>query len=465
MEKTLSTKAAATYGLSAVGKDMMFMLTSSYVLYYFQDVLGTSAWAMGIILLCARIFDAFNDPIMGVITAKTKTKWGKFRPWLLIGTGLNSIITVIMFAAPRDLGPKGLVAYAAITYILWGVTYTMADIPFWSMVPSMTTPGKERERLTQVGRTCATIGGAIVTVAAMVCVMALGNGDERVGFKWYAVIISVFTFVAMLGVCFTMKEKSTENIETTSVKYMFKALFKNDQALTMALTIILINTAFYITANLAIYFYKYAIGGEGWYNNYTMFAVVGGSFQALSMIFFFPLLRKRMRAISVFKTALIGAAIGYVIFTIIVFLHLHHYFLYIPAAIIFSCNGLLMVLLTIFLADSVDYGEYKNGNRDESVIFSIQTLVVKFASGVSALVASICISTFNISKDTSHVAGQLLQGSALRGLEITITIVPMIIFIFAAIVFIKKYNLTEEKMATITSALNARKENKDTEGE
>ena len=125
----LSGRSKLSYALGAVGKDMVYMLSASYVLYYFQDLLGVSAAAMGTILLIARVFDAFNDPIMGVIVAKTKTKWGKFRPWLLIGTLTNAVVLSLMFAAPPTLDAKGLTAYAAVTYILWGVTYTMMDIP------------------------------------------------------------------------------------------------------------------------------------------------------------------------------------------------------------------------------------------------------------------------------------------------------------------------------------------------
>ena len=98
------------------------------------------------ILFIARIFDAFNDPIMGIIVAKTKTRWGKFRPWLFIGTLTNAIVLYLMFAAPPALSGRGLVAYAAVTYILWGVTYTMMDIPYWSMIPAFRLPKAEKER-------------------------------------------------------------------------------------------------------------------------------------------------------------------------------------------------------------------------------------------------------------------------------------------------------------------------------
>ena len=99
----LTTKEKVAYGLGAVGKDMVYMLSASYILYYYQDILNVSAIAMGIILMAARVFDAFNDPIMGIIVAKTRTRWGKFRPWLLIGTITNAVILYLMFAAPPAL--------------------------------------------------------------------------------------------------------------------------------------------------------------------------------------------------------------------------------------------------------------------------------------------------------------------------------------------------------------------------
>ena len=179
----LTLKEKASYGLGAVGKDMVYMLSASYILYYYQDVMGVAPIAMGIILMGARVFDAFNDPIMGIIVAKTRTRFGKFRPWLLIGTITNTVILILMYSAPPILTGSGLVAYAAIFYILWGVTYTMMDIPFWSMIPAFTEGGKERENLTTLARSCAGVGSALITIITMKCVMMLGGGDERIGFR------------------------------------------------------------------------------------------------------------------------------------------------------------------------------------------------------------------------------------------------------------------------------------------
>ena len=439
--KGLTGKEKFAYGIGAVGKDMVYMLSASYVLYYFQDIMKTSAIAMGIILLIARVFDAFNDPIMGVVVAKTKTRWGKFRPWLLIGTITNAVILFLMFAAPPSLDGKGLVAYAAVFYILWGITYTMMDIPYWSMIPAFTEGGKEREGLTTLARSSAGVGSALVTIFTVMVVTAIGtsltakstdnitkqfssadtvihtyvieldsdgnptdnvieyaeditdvsvtivgserafegvysfnsdntnyeftingvtaesskvefvmdsetadeaglvfyvdskayetvkNSDsinaglkmnstlevERVGFKYFSLIIGIL-FIIFIGItCICIKEKSSVDMNTPSVKQMFKALLSNDQAMTIVITIVLFNTATYITSNLLIYFFKYDIAGSNWQGNYTLFNMFVGAMQILAMMLFFPLLRKAFSTLKIFYIGVFAAIAGYVI--------------------------------------------------------------------------------------------------------------------------------------------------------
>ena len=427
----LNKKEMASYGIGAVGKDMVYMFCASYILYYYQDILGVSAIAMGIILLAARVFDAFNDPIMGVVVAKTRTRWGKFRPWLFIGTLLNAVVLFLMFSAPPTLDGGGLVAYAAVTYVLWGVTYTMMDIPYWSMIPAFTEGGKERENMSTMARSCAGVGSALVTIITMQCVYMLGKGNEYAGFKWFALIISILFFTAILITCFNIREKSTVDVETVSVKQMFKALFQNDQAVTVVITIVLINTSVYITSNLVIYFFKYDFGGADWYNGYTLFNTFGGAIQILSMMVLFPLLRKFLNTIKIMSSVFI---------------------LFIPAFFIFAANGMLLVLTTIFLANTVDYGEFKNKRRDESVIFSMQTFVVKLASGIAALVVSICLSVCRLSSNTDVVTDAVAGGSVV-GLRMTMTVIPVIGLLIAVFYFHRKYILTEQKMEEISERI------------
>ncbi len=453
----LSTKEKVSYGLGAVGKDMVYMLSASYILYYYQDILGVSAIAMGMILLVARVFDAFNDPIMGVIVAKTKTRFGKFRPWLFIGTLLNAVVLYFMFAAPPALDGSGLVAYAAITYIVWGVTYTMMDIPYWSMIPAFTKGGKEREGLSTLARSCAGVGSAIVTILTMQCVFLLGKGNERVGFQWFALIIAVLFVIFILITCCNIKEKSTVDVDSPSVGQMFKALLQNDQAMAIVVTIVLVNCSIYITSNLVIYFFKYDFGGVDWQNSYTLFNTFGGAVQILSMMIMFPLMRKFFSAMQTFYISLIMAMVGYVSLLIIACSSMASVvLLFLPGFCIFAANGMLTVLVTVFLANTVDYGEWKNNRRDESVIFSMQTFVVKLASGVAALVASICLAVCNLSDNTEVIVVDLSNSSVL-GLRMTMTIIPMLGLLIALFYFRKKYILTEEKVEEIAAQISNRK--------
>lgn len=458
----LTKKEKASYGLGAVGKDMVYMLSAGYILYYYQDVMGVSAIAMGIILMAARVFDAFNDPIMGVIVAKTRTKWGKFRPWLFIGTLLNAVILYFMFAAPPALDGAGLVAYAAITYILWGVTYTMMDIPFWSMIPAFTEGGKERESLSTLARSCAGVGSAIITIITVKCVQMLGQGDERVGFRWFALIVAVLFILATLITCVNIKEKSTVDVDSPSVGQMFRALLQNDQAMTVVVTIVLINCSLYITSNLLIYFFKYDFGGVKWYDQYTLFSTFGGAIQILSMMLFYPLLRKFISSMQVFYISFALAILGYAILLVMMCLGVTNLTaLFLPAFLVFTAFGMLTVLTTVFLANTVDYGELKNNRRDESVIFSMQTFVVKLASGVAALIASVCLQLCNLSQDTSDAAAVAEAGGSVLGLRMTMTVVPIIGLLVAVFIFYKKYILNEKKVAEITEQIKRRNHDTD----
>ena len=475
MEKKmkLSGAAKASYGLGAVGKDMVYMLSASYVLYYFQDILGVSAAAMGVILMVARVFDAFNDPIMGAIVAKTKTRWGKFRPWLLIGTVTNAIVLYLMFSAPPALTGSGLVAYAAVTYIVWGVTYTMMDIPYWSMIPAFTEGGKEREGLTTLARSCAGVGSAIITIVTVMTVSFLGHtfgaagiSDrevERVGFSYFSIIIAVLFVLFTVICCINVKEKSTVDMKTASIGEMFKALIQNDQAMAVVVAIVIVNCSIYITSNLVIYFFKYDFGGTGWRGDYTLFSTFGGGIQILAMMLLYPFLRKFFTSIKIYFISMGMAIVGYISLLILASTAMNNvYLLFIPGFFIFAANGMLAVITTVFLANTVDYGELKNYRRDESVIFSMQTFVVKLASGISAFIAALALQVLALSNDTAETAAEIdyslgVEAAQKMGLRMTMTIIPICGLVFAIFWFKKKYILTDEKLQEISVELVERK--------
>lgn len=466
-KKNLTGTERFAYGIGAVGKDMVYMLSASYISIYFLDVMGISAAAIAVLLLAARVFDAFNDPIMGVLVAKTKTRWGKFRPWLLVGTITNAVILYMMFSIPPTLDGAGLVAYASVTYILWGLTYTMMDIPYWSMIPAFTQSGKEREGLSAFARSCAGVGSALISIITVMSVAALGrkfggttdNEINRIGYSKFALIIAILFVVFITITCLVIKEKSTVDMKSASIKAMFKALIQNDQAMTVVVAIVMINTALYITQQLVYFFLKYDFSPATYQADFTLFNTVGGGCQILAMMLLFPILRKVMDTIRIFYTCFGMAVTGYILIIIISYTGTSNVkWLLIPAALIMAAVGVLNVIITVFLANTVDYGELKNHRRDESVIFSMQTFVVKLASGIAGFLSSMVLFVFNINSDKNAEAVAISETSSL-GLRLSMTLIPIVVLLVGFVVFRKKYILSDDRMDEITAELAKRKNN------
>ncbi len=441
----LTTGQKAAFGIGAVGKDMVYALSSSYVMYYYKDIIGLSGSFVGLILMIARIFDAINDPFMGILVAKTRTRWGRFRPWLVSGTVLNAFVLYALFTAPNIKG-AAMMAFFGVIYILWGVTYTMMDIPYWSMIPAITSTPKDTENLSVIGRTCAGVGAALIAMGTVLLVGILGGDNERIGFSRVALIVAVIFVVTELICASRVRERDDVSMQTTSVKEMFRALLANDQALVVVLTIVLINSALYITSNLVIYFFKYDMGGADWKVNYTLFSTVGGACQILGMMVVYPLLRRKLTNTAIFKCAISAAGTGYILLLLFCLTGTAGSLplLFVPGVLIFAANGILSVLTTVFLSNSVDYGQLKSGHRDESVIFSMQTFVVKAASGVSVFIAGLGLDLIGLvgnTEDTGEIVSQSAQ--TLFGLRLLMTIMPMVVLLAAILIFIRKFKLTD----------------------
>ena len=455
----LTTSQKIAFGIGAVGKDMVYALSATYVMYYYQDILHLSSVFVGTILMIARIFDALNDPFMGILVAKTKTRWGRFRPWLLSGSILNAFTLYALFAAPSVQG-TGLMVYFTVIYILWGTTYTMMDIPYWSMIPAITTTAADRENLSVIGRTCAGVGSALIQVGTVMAVGFLGGDNERRGFALFALIVSVIFVIAEIFCSLKVREHDIGRMETSTIPQMFKALFRNDQAMITVLAILMINSALYLTSNLIIYFFKYDFGGAGWKGSYTMFTMVGGVFQILGMMVVYPLLRKKFGNTQIFKGTLGTAMLGYALILAVCFAGFSSNMILICVcgALVFAANGILTVLTTVFLSSSVDYGELKTGKREESVIFSMQTFVVKAASGLAVFITGIGIKMIGLVGDTEETGEIIAQtASTITGLRLLMTILPIIGLVTAFAFFVKKFTLTDKRVEEIAQTLQNRK--------
>jgi melibiose permease len=238
--------------------------------------------------------------------------------------------------------------------------------------------------------------------------------------------------------------------------------------MTVVITIVLINTALYVTSNLVIYFFKYDLGGVAWNSNYTIFNMVGGGVQILSMMLLYPLLRNafKLNNIKIFTYGIVASVVGYVILLVLATLGINALppFL-VPGVIIMAVAGVNNVVITVFLANTVDYGELKNGHRDESVIFSMQTFVVKAASGIAIMVTSVALQVFKLSDKAASEAEQAMDlslnvpAASKMGIRFVMTLIPIACLLFAFFWFKKKYILTDEKIDDITKELESKKAN------
>lgn len=452
MEKT-SKRNRFTYGLGTVGRDMVYTLISMYLMYYLTDVLSLSTnvlWWVTAIILGARIFDALNDPVMGVIVDNTNTKWGKYKPWILTGVVLSGIITILLFV---DFGLKGAayIIVFGVLYVLWGITYTMNDISYWSMMPSLSKNQSEKEIIGSIARICASVGLFAVVTLIVPITTALSEvvGSLQKAYLVFAIalvaIMWIFQSITLLGV---KEDRGIVNkTEHTTLKEMVKVIFKNDQLLFTAISMALFMIGYMTTTSFGLYYFKYVYGDEGMY---SIFAVVLGVSQIVAMVTF-SLLTKIMKRKTLYLVATFMVVIGYIIF----FFAPNTTMLYIGIAgvLIFIGEAFIQLMMLMFLTDSVEYGEWKFGKRNGSVTLSIQSFINKLGGAIAnGIVGAIVIVS---GMETATGAADMTQEGLLI-LKVAMLIFPLICIVIGFIVYRSKYILDEKMYAKIVEELNER---------
>ncbi|WP_455683728.1 melibiose:sodium transporter MelB [Thomasclavelia sp.] len=451
-KERLSFKEKYSYGIGAIGKDMCCGIIFTYCMLYFTDVLKLSASFVGTLFFLAKFWDAVNDLGMGMVVDNTNTKWGKFRPWLAIGTIINAIVLVVLFT---DWGLSGtaLYVFAAVLYIIWGMTYTIMDIPYWSMLPNLTSNPEERDRVAVIPRIFASIGGSLLVGGFGLQIMDfIGKGDAQAGYTGFAWVIAII-FIVTVGIT-VVNVKSADRVETkkpekTSFKKMIKVIRKNDQLLVAIATILTFNFGMNCISGVQTYYFIYVTGSKGLFSVFTMFA----GFAEIFGLIIFPRLAKRLTKSQVYALASGIPVMGLIVLLITGFIAPQNYVLTALAGICVKLgSGLQLGTVTVVLADVVDYGEYKLGTRNESVIFSIQTLLVKFASAMGALFTGFALDA------TGYTAGATQTLMTQNGMRIIMIAFPIILVILSYIIYKKYYKLNGEYYQRIMNIIALRKE-------
>ena len=450
MEK-LSWKAKISFGIGAFGKDAFYAIVSTFFMLYLTDYRGVAPACVGVLFMVARIWDAFNDPFMGMIVDNTRSKWGKFRPWILIGTLLNAVVLVLMYF-DNGLTGGSYKVWCAVFYILWGMTYTIMDIPYWSMVPALTDDENERSQVSAIPRIFASCAWLVIGSFGLAMVSALGKGNDVRGFSLLAIGISIIFVIASVITVLNVKERVvTQKQEKTTVKGMLNVLFKNDQVKVILGIALLFNIAYQLSNSFALYYFKYVIGDA---KNilYPVYAGVAGVAQMVSMAILPTFSQKVGKKAAFFMASflpVIGLALlwvmGYVMPMSIVMVG-------VCSCVVNAGIGFMLVFITVLLSEVVDYGEYKLGTRNESILFSMQTFVVKFGGAFSGFLSGIGLTVIGF------VANQQQSAGTMTGMKIIMILLPAIMMAFCYVIYIKGYKLDGETYKMIRDELRKRKE-------
>ncbi len=451
----LSNFTKLSFGIGALGKDLCYAIISYFLMIYFTDTVGLAPFFVGNLFLVARVWDAFNDPMMGFVVDNTRTRWGKFRPWILIGTVLNAVVLVFLFKRPQMEG-AALYAYYSVMYILWGMTYTIMDIPYWSMLPSLSSTKEERDSMSVIPRIFASTAWLLMGAFALKLVDRFGNGDTAKGYSSLAALIAViFVITTIITVVFVKDRSSRDAVsgkkaERTTIKAALHVIGANDQLKVYIGVVLAYNLVVQLAGGVAIYYFKYVAGDENLYSVFTTAA----SFAEIGALFAFPVLSRFLSKKQVFAIASFSPAIGLVALIVTGLSMPTNIPIIIVCGILFKFgSGLTLGATTVMLADVIDYGEVKLGTRNESIVASFQTLLVKTASAVAGWLIGVGLTI------VGFVANVEQTPSTLMGMRVLIGVIPSVITVLAFVIYVKGYKLEGEYLENIMKQVKEKKEN------
>ena len=444
----VSLATRLSYGIGGFGKDFGLIAINTFLFFYYTDIIGVSAAFVGTVFLFARIWDTINDPIMGYIVSKTKTRWGKYKPWILVGNLLNAIFIVALFSAHLFTGTEQLV-FIAVTYVGWGMTYTLLDAPFWSMIPTITLDKGEREKLMPYPRLFASLGGYLASGLGVAAVNFLGNGDDARGYLLFAVACALLAIISALVTCAWTEqnvEVSDDPNQPLKISDALALVFNNDQFMTLMLIAFLFCFSANMTAGLNLYFYTYVLNDNSLFSTAMLWA---GIFGTGSLIVFPKLVEAFGRQI-IFSISLIMPVVSAIILFVVANFAQGSILLIALAGIAFGLSNALYWLMAILMvADCVDYGDYKLNMRSESVSYSTHTLIFKCTSALTGFLVGICLTVIN------YVPNQAQSAETLSGLQL-VYLAPAATCLLALVVYRYFYRLNGSVLDKIQHALEQR---------
>ena len=475
------------FPLGTVGRDMVYALITNYLLTYILFTRGLTAaqlTAVTAIMVGARIFDALNDPIMGNIIERTRTRWGKFKPWLVIGILSTSVVVYLAFNT--DLQGWSFIWFFGIIYFMYSITYTMHDISYWGMVPALSSDANARNQFTARATLFAGIGGT----AANILIPMLTTGEFAIGGSAtiaYGRIALVIGILAPLFLCFTIfgvreqRNYDKESAPPISFKKIIGTITGNDQLLWISLIFLIqqIGNGIVLSGIGCTYIY-FDFGYQG--GLFSIFTTVGMSATAFLMIFY-PAISRHITRKKLMNIMMGISAVGYAVMLIPgLFLSssmVKFWLIVIGYMLANFGQYCFYLIMMISIINTVEYNEYVHGTRDEAIIASLRPFLTKLASALTVVIASASYIIFGVTDYTNQISslesaaasgviseaeklssitavlGGVGNGQAL-GLLLFMTVLPFAFMLVSHLLYKKHYKLDEDEYERICAELARR---------
>lgn len=459
----MTMRERLAYSFGAFGNDSFYGLLCGYLIMFITSHLfdtGNKALdnkmisIVTLIIMLLRFVELFIDPFIGNAIDHTKTRWGHFRPWVVIGGTVSAIILLLLFTNLGGLYKKNAIAYLVvfgILYITMNIFYSFKDVGFWSMLPSLTTDSREREKTATFARVGSTIGGGMVGIIVMPAVIYFSatntsTGDNR-GWFMFALIICSLAMLSAWGVGIFTREVNSDirknKKDTVGVVGIFKALSGNDQLMWVACAYLFYCVGINIINSLEVYYFTYIMGAP---KAFSIFSTIN-VFLGIIGTSLFPLFSKHLSRKAFFTSLVVFMLCGIALFSVAG----DNLALVLIAASMFGFpQPMVFLIVLMIITDSVEYGQLKLGHRDESLALSVRPLIDKFggavANGVVGQVAIIAGMTTGATASTITATGRM-------NFKLLMFAVPAVLLVIAITVFAKKVILSEEKHAEIVAEL------------
>ena len=435
------------FSVGTLGRDMVYALVSLYLIVFITEVLDASdtfVWWAGWLILGARLFDAVMDIVMGSIVDNTRSRWGHYKPWITIGALASAVCTVMLFT---DLGlpDAQYVAAFALLYLLWGLTWTMNDIPYWALLPALTLDQKQRERIGALAKIFATIGLFSVVVAIIPVTGALG-GNTRAWLMFTAAVVTIMLAGQVVTLVGVREPRLSVEQPKVTLRGLWRVVTGNDQLLWTAVAMVLFMTGYVTTTSFGVYFFKYAYRDEAMY---TPFGAVLGVAQ-LTGFLVFPLFRRRFSRRTLYTGATAMIVVGYLVFF---FAPMNMIWIGAAGLLLFIGQSFVVVLMLVFLTDCIEYGHWKLGNRNAAVTFALQPFINKVGAALGTQIVSVVVVVSGIN---SAATPDDVSADGLLMMKLAMLVLPLILIVAGYLIYRAKYRIDEALYARIVGELAER---------